>query len=308
MNLKVSLLATAAATFSLTNAAEPSTLSLGGYEETDDSGENLYNGAVWQHAPILFHYGHSGAQIIYTANELQEMANANITAIKFKYYNEGVYCDYSSTSQLYLQESEQTAFEKDEIKNKYKWIPFDSETPNCEVDFTTYFGEDGGYTDNEFIFDLSDTPFTYEGKSLILTVVNDGVDGTYADNALPFYMTDLRNRALVHASDSEDFFSYIADNTTAENNSYLIEAPTVQFVYSATESGVAENVTTINSVAGADNAISLVLGAAAKVQVYTTAGQLVASEALSAGNHSIAANQGIYVVRINNNTYKAIVK
>ncbi len=308
MNLRFLLLATAAATFSLTNATETSTLSLGGYEETEDSGENLYNGSVWQHAPILFHYGHSGVQIIYTADELQEMANANITALKFKYYNEGVYCDYSSTSQLYLQESEQTAFEKDEIENKYKWIPLGSETPNCEVDFTTYFGEDGGYTDSEFIFDLSDAPFTYEGKSLILTVVNDGVDGTYADHALPFYMTDLRDRALVHASDSEDFFSYIASSTTAENNSYLIEAPAVQFVYSATKSGVAENVATINSVAGTDNAIRLVLGADANVKVYTTAGQLVAAEKLSAGNHDIAANQGIYIVKINNQSYKAIVK
>ncbi len=311
MKLKILLLATAAATISIPPAANQATLSLGGYEDTADSGENAFDGFNLQNSPILFNYVHSGVQILYTADELQEMANSNITAIKFKYYNEGAYADYSGTAKIYIQESELSEFEKDETTNKYKWFVFDSENPATQVELTTSFGEDGGYMDGEYIFDLSAAPFSYEGKNIAITVVNDGIDDNYVDpgmGAIRFYRTDANNRSLIYGSDTEDYLTYIAKNPTATGNTELHESPAVQFVYEATESGVAENVATINSVAGTDNAIWLVLGADANVKVYTTTGQLVAAEKLAAGNHSIAANRGVYVVRINNNTYKAIVK
>lgn len=324
MKAKFLLLAAISATFALNLNAQTtsgSTLSIpegtgnnDGYDsfEEADYQTNAFDGSNYYNSPILFTYSFSGSQTIFTAEDLQSMANSKITAIRFKYNNgEDYTTGYKSNAKIYLQESELTAFEKD--GSKTKWFAVDMSSPNAEFDIT-YDSE--YYPQNyEIVFDLSSNPFEYTGKSLVITVSNDCTEPTDDGNnymggtgAMMFYKTDLSNRSIVYGGDNTSYADYLAENALATGNVNTENAPAVQFSYIANESGVEEQTIAGASAKGLDGAIAVTVADASRVEVYNVAGQQLANETVEAGSHNLPFAAGLYIVKVNNTTVKVIVK
>lgn len=70
--------------------ADDQTLALGNYDDLTayDWDENqTYQGSWWMVAPTQLQVKHTGAQIIYTKEQLASMKGKEIKGISFKYYN-----------------------------------------------------------------------------------------------------------------------------------------------------------------------------------------------------------------------------
>ena len=73
--------------------ADDHTLALGNYDEIGDDWDEsqTYQGSWWMIAPTHYYVKHTGSQIIYTKDQLKDMAGKEITSISFKYYNQSAF-------------------------------------------------------------------------------------------------------------------------------------------------------------------------------------------------------------------------
>lgn len=215
---------------------EPQTLTIGDYESAVD-GEGVYDGSYYDMAPTTFNVYHSGSQILYTAEDVADMAGKNITSVNYVFYHNSSYADISRQIKVYLQEVDGTAFQKND-KNKYLF--FDFSTENLCVDTT--FSESFDYEDNMMNHELKlnfSTPFYYEGtKSLLVTITFDGEGATDGSDYAPFYTagSGYAKRAMTFCSDNNTFADFhdsedwpVAGSTTG----YNLDLPLTQFTYVA---------------------------------------------------------------------------
>ena len=204
-------------------------------EQADDT---AYDGFNTQNSPLIFTYRHSGSQTIYLPEQLKNIKDKQITSISFKCFAEAyVTTDYTSTMKLYIKEVDDEAFYYNPESEYYEWFDFNAEEPATTLDAVLDFQNATiNYEDIEIKFDLSENPYTYTGKTLLLTIVNDA--DTYIDSneLVRFYMTKGKAgdayRTSVFASDSNDFFWNVAQNhriTAVENEYQWRDAPAVQF-------------------------------------------------------------------------------
>ena len=292
------------------------TITLGHFDDMDTEGS--WDGFNLQNAPVIFTYAHSGSQVMYTAEQLADMKDKQITSMTFKCFNEGCYDEtYTSNMKLYIQEIDEAQFPYDEVSELYSWINFDENNAVAEMEFTTspldaYINS----TDIEIKFNLS-TPYVYTGKTLVVTVINDSETCIDSSNgALRFYWIDSVKedpwKSFVFASDKITFLENQAkDNVLKgmDNEDKWKNAPAVQIAYEEpTSTGICEIATADNnSVATTNGAVVVTLSNNADVQIFSITGSNVKNANLSAGTHTFAMPGGIYVVRINNNTYKVCV-
>lgn len=227
-------------------------LTLGEWE-AQGADDALYDGFNTQNSPIIFTYQHSGSQTIYLPSQLANIKNHTINSITFKCYADAYYTsDYTSSMKLYMQEVDEESFYYNPESEYYEWFAFEADDPqatlDAQIDFldATVNGEDV-----EIRFDLSSNPFTYTGKTLLLTIVNDA--DTYIDSneLVRFYMVKGNvgdaYRTSVFASDSNDFFWNFDQNhriTTIENEYRWRDAPAIQFEVEKPE---ANNIHTIEN-------------------------------------------------------------
>ena len=161
-------------------------------------------------APTNFYLAHTGAQLIYTADELADMQgkkDAMVTGISFKFTNGGAFEEITRHVKLYLQEIDETAFAV--VEGVKQFFTFDNLVTEYEVTYDMY---DFMYEDNEVVFDLTDMPFAITtGKSLLMTIVFDALDDdncTIGSDYAPFYTTGIRGKGMVYTNNWTGFEAY----------------------------------------------------------------------------------------------------
>lgn len=102
--------------------ADDQTLALGNYDDLTayDCVENqTYQGSWWMVAPTQLQVKHTGAQIIYTKEQLASMKGKEIKGISFKYYNLAAFQAYPRTINVWVKEIDDNAFVYSEAKKSY---------------------------------------------------------------------------------------------------------------------------------------------------------------------------------------------
>ena len=226
-------------------------LMLGQFDAQDDD-KAAYDGFNMQNSPIIFGYNHSGSQTIYLPSQLANIKGKQITAMTFKCYAQAYYTyDYTSDMKIFLKEVDDEQFYYNPESEYYEWFDFDKTAPQAEktfeIDFleATVNGEDIDIT-----FDLSENPFTYNGKTLLVTITNDSETCIDMGDLVRFYLVKGQKgdayRTAVFASDHYDFFWDVDQNhriTATENEDRWMEAPAVEFAVKDTEYTAISSVT-----------------------------------------------------------------
>ena len=193
------------ATFTVAVQAQTAgTITVGDY----DAPTELYNGSYFDMAPTNFYLAHTGAQLIYTADELadlQDKHEVKITSLAFKFYCES-FEDIIRDVKIYLEATDATEFAV--VKEVKQFFPF--ENPVMEVEQTyemlNYYGED---MDVEFTLP---EPFALaSGKNLLVTIVFDAQDDdncTIGSDYAPFYTSGIRNKGMVYTDNWTSFVDF----------------------------------------------------------------------------------------------------
>ncbi|MBQ7420838.1 MAG: hypothetical protein IJV27_01635 [Prevotella sp.] len=227
------------------------TLTLGGFDDeavantiSNNLKQNAYDGSNKSVAPVNYNYKYSGCQTIYTKSELAEMAGGAISAVKFKLYDlqsafgsseEGYGSSLYPSFKLYVQELETDAFQKED--NDELWYTFDANNPQASLEdyeqtfyYYTYKDE---YQELTFNFP---TPYEYQGKDLLITIVKECADVPDADGNFTFiYRNGIStSKTRIWASDDQDFTSYLAANNYRMKNADSQSSPAIRFEYSRT--------------------------------------------------------------------------
>ncbi len=225
------------AIMALSSVAQTSvgTLTLGEFNGDYSDDKAMFDGFNCQNAPVTFVYKHSGSQTIYLPHMLEPMKDKEITSIAFSCLPQDCYVfDYTSTMKLYLSEVAEENFVKD--GNKYLWFVTDYTNPNASLDFKADFQEAATNEENILIKFQLEKPFKYTGKTLLVTVVNDGDQSV--GGVVRFFLVKRKSKDEPHynaifGSDSKTFMEYYKESkAVTDGNGYRNAEPAaVQFTY-----------------------------------------------------------------------------
>lgn len=225
------------AIMALSSVAQTSvgTLTLGEFNGDYSDDKAMFDGFNCQNAPVTFVYKHSGSQTIYLPGMLEPMKDKEITSIAFSCLPQDCYVfDYTSTMKLYLSEVAEENFVKD--GNKYLWFVTDYTNPNASLDFKADFQEAATNEENILIKFQLEKPFKYTGKTLLVTVVNDGDQSV--GGVVRFFLVKRKSKDEPHynaifGSDSKTFMEYYKESkAVTDGNGYRNAEPAaVQFTY-----------------------------------------------------------------------------
>ena len=190
--------------------ADDQTLALGNYDDlTAYDEDQTYQGSWWMVAPTQYYVKHTGAQIIYTKEQLASMKGKEIKGISFKYYNLSAYQSYPRTINVWVKEIDDNAFVYNEAKKSYCYFDY-SDATKAATDFTfdTDF-LDACYENGDLAINFN-TPFAYSGeKNLLVTITFDGEDATGSSTDIEFYFnTDAPNLAMSTCSGETTFADF----------------------------------------------------------------------------------------------------
>ena len=170
----------------------------------------IYNASYFDIAPTNFYLAHTGAQMLYTVDELADMqdkTDVEINAISFKFRNDYWYDDIVRDVKIYLEAIDDTQFAVNENGVK-QFFNFDNQVYEANEVYAMLeiFGEDA-----ELRFDL-DEPFALEaGKTLLVTIVFDAEDDdncTGGSDDAPFYTSGIRSKCMVYTDNWTSFLNY----------------------------------------------------------------------------------------------------
>lgn len=170
----------------------------------------IYNASYFDIAPTNFYLAHTGAQMLYTVDELADMqdkTDVEITAISFKFRNDCWYDDIVRDVKIYMEAIDDTQFAVNENGVK-QFFNFDNQVYEANEVYAMLeiFGEDA-----ELRFDL-DEPFALEaGKTLLVTIVFDAEDDdncTGGSDDVPFYTSGIRSKCMVYTDNWTSFLNY----------------------------------------------------------------------------------------------------
>lgn len=257
----------------MTIIANPdSTVTLGKYNRFLKEGDasNCYygHGYSWAASPTHFYLKHSGSQIIYTKEQLAEMAGLAIKQINFIYYNESCYESYPRTVKVSLQEINDDAFEYNNQTGKYKFFEYIDATPAiANYEFAGDLYENAG-TSAELPI-VFDKPINYSGeKNLLVTITFDGENTCNSLDMNFFCQEDVKNKAMSYMSDSYTFDTFAETEDwpyTTDDCISNLEQPVTRFYFTKAVA------TGISSISAKDNAKP------ASSKYYNLAGQSVSS-------------------------------
>lgn len=173
------LLLALSAVFSGSKLSAQTIIDVGGF----DTSEDMFEGSVFEKAPINYMYKYSCTQQIYTADELAAMEGMKIVSIKFRCWPDDYDAhSYTNDLRIYLKEVDYSEYVKQ--GDKYVWERVEEGdlvyTGAQEIDFqtATYNGED---IEMEFVLDK---PFAFWGGHLMVMVVQQApecLESTYTD-------------------------------------------------------------------------------------------------------------------------------
>lgn len=319
--LVLSLILSATVSAQITNDGVNS-VTIGDY---DNPGDEAFDGFNLQNSPVIWPYTYSGSQVLYNVEDLQAMAGKDITAVKFKYYSSNyATTDYTSQMTIYLSETDNPAFPYNADAEKHEWIDFDASNPVTTISFTADFqtmaSEDGA---GELVFDLSDSPFRYTGKDLLVTVVNEAA--AYLDpsgGSVCFYSfypeprgTGAPYRTLVYGSDTKDFLTNQLKNKTVDltdNENKWKDYPVTKFEYKELTTNIPALAQDVIPEVYSKNKtvyINYNTDASGRLSLYRIDGTLIRTMDINLKNSSFdVSDSGIYVLKINDFATKLVIK
>ena len=240
-------------------------MSYGAIEVGDfENASEIYNGSYFDMAPTNFYLAHTGAQMIYTTNELadlQLLEGVKINKLTFKFNNAGTWEEIYRDVKLYLQEIDDATFAVNEegIKQFFTFGEPVLET-SVNYDFITSMDED-----IELALELNDPFEIAAGKNLLVTVVFDAVDDdncTMGSDYAPFYTSGIRRQAMVYTNNWTSFVDYAQGEDFPNATAMLgcgtnVELPVTRIDYSyPTSTGIHE----IEAAKTGDNAYYNLMG------------------------------------------------
>ena len=240
-------------------------MSYGAIEVGDfENASEIYNGSYFDMAPTNFYLAHTGAQMIYTTNELadlQLLEGVKINKLTFKFNNAGTWEEIYRDVKLYLQEIDDAAFAVNEegIKQFFTFGEPVLET-SVNYDFITSMDED-----IELALELNEPFEIAAGKNLLVTVVFDAVDDdncTMGSDYAPFYTSGIRRQAMVYTNNWTSFVDYAQGEDFPNATAMLgcgtnVELPVTRIDYSyPTSTGIQE----IEAAKTGDNAYYNLMG------------------------------------------------
>lgn len=200
------LAAVAAMTMSAQAQALEGTIEVGDFHNATE----VFEGSYWDCAPTTYFLAHTGAQMIYTANELADLngkQNVKITKLSFKLCNLGAWQDIYRNVKIYMEATDATEFAVNEDGVK-QFFTFDELVYEGVEEFSML---DFFYDDQVMEYVL-DAPFSLpSGKNLLVTMVYDAedddnfTDGT--DNA-PFYASGIRKQGMTYTNNTVSFVNF----------------------------------------------------------------------------------------------------
>lgn len=224
----------------------------------------LYNGSYFDMAPTNFYLAHTGAQMIYTVDELaalQTLDGVKINKFAFKLYNAGTWEDIYRDVKLYLQEIDDVAFavNDDGIKQFFTFGDPVLET-SVSYEFVNTMDENV-----ELELELTEPFALTAGKNLLVTVVFDAEDDdncTMGSDYAPFYTSGIRGKAMVYTNNWTSFVDYAQGENFPNATAMLgcgtnVELPVTQIVYSCAPSTGIQEVEAVNA---GDNAYYNLMG------------------------------------------------
>lgn len=248
-----------AAVAAMTFGSQAQNLHYGVIEVGDyDNAAETYNGSFFDMAPTNFYLAHTGAQLIYTTDELAEMSShdVNITKLTFKFLNDAAYEDMIRDVKLFLQETDATEFEV--VEGVKQFFTFDNPVIDEEQ---VYPMIDYLYEDMEVVLDLSNVPFTlHQGKNLLVTVVFDAQDDdncTSGSFDAPFYTSGIRNKGMVYTDNHQSFIEFAQGDDFPDATAMLgcgtnVDLPVTLINYSYEENlSAVEEIEAVNAQNGA---------------------------------------------------------
>lgn len=170
----------------------------------------IYNASYFDIAPTNFYLAHTGAQMLYTVDELADMqdkTDVEINSISYKFRNDYWYDDIVRDVKIYLEAIDDTQFAVNENGVK-QFFNFDNQVYEANEVYAMldFFGEDV-----EMKFEL-DEPFALEaGKTLLVTIVFDAEDDdncTGGSDDAPFYTSGIRSKCMVYTDNWTSFLNY----------------------------------------------------------------------------------------------------
>lgn len=240
-------------------------MSYGAIEVGDfENASEIYNGSYFDMAPTNFYLAHTGAQMIYTTNELadlQLLQGVKINKLTFKFNNAGTWEEIYRDVKLYLQEIDDVTFAVNEegIKQFFTFGEPVLET-SVNYDFITSMDED-----IELALELNEPFEIAAGKNLLVTVVFDAVDDdncTMGSDYAPFYTSGIRRQAMVYTNNWTSFVDYAQGEDFPNATAMLgcgtnVELPVTRIDYSyPTSTGIQE----IEAAKTGDNAYYNLMG------------------------------------------------
>ena len=238
-----------AAIAALSMSAQAQSINYGAIEVGDfENASEIYNGSYFDMAPTTFYLAHTGAQMIYTVDELAELQNLSdvmINKLTFKFNNAGTWEDIYRDVKLYLQEIDDVAFAVNEDGVK-QFFTFGDPVLETSV---RYEFMNTMYEDVELALELTEPFALTAGKSLLVTVVFDADDDdncTSGNDYAPFYTSGIRGKAMVYTDNWTSFIDYAQGEDFPNATAMLgcgtnVELPVTLINYSYSEAvGVEE--------------------------------------------------------------------
>ena len=204
------LAAVAAMTLSAQAQVLEGTIEVGDFYNASE----VYNGSYWDCAPTTYYVAHTGAQMLFTANELADLQgkkDIEITMLSFKLQNAGAYEDIFRNVKIYMQATDATEFAVNEEGVKqffdFQQLVYEGQEEFSMLDF---------YYDDQVMEYVLDKPFSMEaGKNLLVTMVYDADDDencTEGTDLAPFYTTGIRSQCMTYTDNYESFIEYAEGN------------------------------------------------------------------------------------------------
>ena len=240
-------------------------MSYGAIEVGDfENASEIYNGSYFDMAPTNFYLAHTGAQMIYTTDELadlQLLEGVKINKLTFKFNNAGTWEEIYRDVKLYLQEIDDVTFAVNEDGIK-QFFTFDEPVLETSVNYEFL---NTMYEDVELALELTEPFEIAAGKNLLVTVVFDAVDDdncTMGSDYAPFYTSGIRRQAMVYTNNWTSFVDYAQGEDFPNATAMLgcgtnVELPVTRIDYSYPAStGIQE----IEAVKAGDNAYYNLMG------------------------------------------------
>ena len=214
------LAAVAAMTMSAQAQALEGTIEVGDFYNASE----VYNGSYWDCAPTTYYLAHTGAQMLFTENELSDLSgkkDVKINKLSFKLSNGGAYEDIFRYVKIYMEATDATAFAVNEDGVKqffgFQQLVYDGQEEFSMLDF---------YYDDQIMEYVLDEPFALAtGKNLLVTMVYDADDD---DNAIgggtdmaPFYTSGIRSKCMTYTDNTESFIDFAQGNDFPNATSML---------------------------------------------------------------------------------------